>query len=311
MSATCSQQFFLCNKKNTTRLISFLITSLSANGMECQQATSDADSLICDSAIKLAETYESRPVVVVGNDTDLLVILIDRSCPNLFMHYQHAVIYSIQAITDALSDTVCDHLLVAHAITGCDTVSAMHKVGKRASIRELKAQDCTFLEIFQLENATHDQIAQAGERFVLHLYRAKKTCKSLDNWRHVAYLRFMKRKTKKNFTSFHLQNLPPTSAANKYRSYRVYYTVQQWLGRYLNPTDWGWQCSDGVLIPIYTDRPVASTSILNMISCGCKTGCGKKCSCRKAGLDCTLMCSTCMGQNCTNGSPIDDDIEIE
>lgn len=312
MKVTCSQESFLANKKNTTRLISYIMTSLSSKCIVCKQATGDADYLICNSATKLAEEYEDRPVVVVGNDTDLLVILIDRSLPNLHMHYQRDAIYNMQSIKDGLGATVSAHLLVAHAISGCDTVSAMHNMGKKAPLRELEAQDCTFLDTFKSENATHDEIARAGEEFILRLYRAKKTSKTLDDWRHIAYSRVMKTRKKAksaNFTQFHLHNLPPTSAAAKYHSYRTYFTVQQWLGRCLQPTDWGWQCNDGVLIPTFSDRPVASKSILCMVSCGCKTGCGNKCSCRKAGLECTAMCSTCMGRHCTNSSQIDDDIE--
>ena len=311
MPVTCTQQSFLTNKKNTTRLILSLSASLSANGVACQQAKADADFLICDTAINLAEGCD-RPVVVVGNDTDLMVMLIDRSCPNLYMQYHHGVFYSIHSIRDALSGSVCDNLLVSHAITGCDTISSMNNVGKKAPIRVLQETECDFLDIFKSTNATHDEISRAGEKFVLKLYRAKETCNSLDNWRYIAYLRLMKKKKKNKsaaFTSFHLKNLPSTSAAAKYRSYRVYFTVQQWLGRSLPPTDWGWQCENGVLIPIYTDRPVAPQSILLLISCGCKTGCKKRCSCRIAGIHCTAMCFTCMGHNCTNAPPINDNGE--
>ena len=179
-------------------------------------------------------------------------------------------------------------------------------------MRELKAQDCRFLEVFKSEDASHEKIARAGEEFILKLYRAKKASKTLDDWRHISYSRVMKSRKKAKsarFTHFHLSHLPPTSAAAKYHSYRAYYTVQQWLGRSLLPTEWGWQCSDGVLIPTLSDKPVASKSILCMVSCGCKTGCGNKCSCRKAGLECTAMCSACMGRSCSNSSQIDDEIE--
>ena len=312
MKVTHSRDSFLANKKNTTRLISYLMTSLSTKCIVSKQATGDADYLICNTAITLAQEYEDRSVVVVGNDTDLLVILIEKSLPNLHLQFQRDAVYNVQSIKDELGVSVSAHLLVAHAITGCDTVSAMHNIGKWAPMRELKAQDCRFLEVSKSEDASHEEIARAGEEFILKLYRAKKASKTLDDWRHISYSRVMKSRKKAKsakFTHFHLSNLPPTSAAAKYHSYRAYYTVQQWLGRSLLPTDWGWQCSDGVLIPTLSDKPVASKSILCMVSCGCKTGCGNKCSCRKAGLECKAMCSTCMGRSCTNSSQIDDEIE--
>ena len=56
-----------------------------------------------------------------------------------------------------------------------------------------------------------------------------------------------------------LSTLPPTSAANKYHSHRVFYQIQTWLGRHLDPTQWGWKKSDSSLTPIYTDEPPACT----------------------------------------------------
>ena len=114
-------------------------------------------------------------------------------------------------------------------------------------------------------------------------------------------------KMSKTSSTFQLRNLPPTSAAAKYQSYRAYFTVQEWVGNvaHLNPTDWGWELKDGTLTSILTDRPIAPQQLLYIISCGCKTVCGKRCKCRKAGLNCTPMCSTCAGQTCTNSCPID------
>jgi len=40
--------------------------------------------------------------------------------------------------------------------------------------------------------------------------------------------------------------------------------------------------------------------LLKMVSCGCKAGCGRACSCRKLGLHCSQMCNHCLGQTCSN-----------
>ena len=69
--------------------------------------------------------------------------------------------------------------------------------------------------------------------------------------------------------------------------------VQRWIGNNLCPTDWGWQYMDRSLVPLSTDRPVAPTSVLRIVSCGCKTGCRKTCGCRKAGLYCSPICRYC------------------
>ena len=80
--------------------------------------------------IELAEESDC-PVILVGKYTGLLVMLIDRSCPNLYMQYSNNTINSTDSTTYALPSDVRVYLLVAHAITGCDIVSAMYKVGKK------------------------------------------------------------------------------------------------------------------------------------------------------------------------------------
>ena len=46
---------------------------------------------------------------------------------------------------------------------------------------------------------------------------------------------------------FDLATLPPTSAAARQNSFRVYHQVQQWRGVALDPIDWGWKLKDGHL----------------------------------------------------------------
>ena len=179
---------------------------------------------------------------------------------------------------------------------------------KKKALKVLEEGNCQFLDIFRANDATHDQISRAGEMFVLKLYGANERCQSLDDWRYVAYMRIMKKIPKKKSSSlapFPPESLPPTSVAMRYHAYRAYFAVQEWSGNFLLATDWGTECIDDMLISIYTDRPAASDSVLRMVSCGCKTDCGKRCSCRKAGMDCSAMCSKCIGRNCTNVCPFD------
>ena len=100
-------------------------------------------------------------------------------------------------------------------------------------------------------------------------------------------------------SGFKLESLPPTVAA-EFHSCHAYLAVQQWIGNNLCPTDWGWQYRDGSLVPLTTDRPVAPTRVLQIVSCGCKTGCWTTCGCRKSGMYCSPMCSQCDGQTCSN-----------
>lgn len=304
MKVSTSQSLFLNNRQNKARLITMLMVKMENSGVLCSQAPADADYLISNTALASA-TVQDRPVILVGNDTDLLVMLVDKATPTMDIYMQFRnnplTIYSITEIQQALHAVVKRHILFAHAVTGCDTVSALYNIGKRKalSILEHDGNNWDNLDVFRRENADRDEIEQGGESFLLHLYGATQSA-SLDKARHVLY---MKQVTRRSLTSegFKLESLPPTSAAAKYHSYRAYYTIQQWLGNdAVVATDWGWQLRDGMLQPIGTDRAVAPDRILRIVSCGCKTLCGRMCKCRKAGLFCTVMCSTCIGQSCNN-----------
>ena len=90
-------------------------------------------------------------------------------------------------------------------------------------------------------------------------------------------------------SAFKLESLSATSIAAKFHSFRAYHTIQQWLGNELPPDLWGWQNRDATLVPVETDQSVAPMNIFRMLSCGCKTGCGRSCGCRKRGLQCSVM----------------------
>ena len=87
--------------------------------------------------------------------------------------------------------------------------------------------------------------------------------------------------------------LPPTSAALLYHTLRVYLQVRMWLGEStINPADWGWRSTDNTTFcPMMTSLPPAPTYLLKIIHCNCNSLCDtNRCSCRKAGLNCTTTC---------------------
>ena len=91
----------------------------------------------------------------------------------------------------------------------------------------LEKGEWEILDVFQRSDATHDEIARAGEQFLLRLYGAPKTCNSLDKLRYIQYMQ----KISKISGTFQLKSLPPTSAAAKFHSYRAYYAVREWQGK--------------------------------------------------------------------------------
>lgn len=314
MHTTTTQAAFLANSNNKKSLIDMLSSMMTQSGIAVKQASADADALIVSTALSLAESGE--PVVVVATDTDLLVMLVNQASSDMDLYMlccmNPTTLYKVCDIQESLGET-SKYLMVLHAITGCDTVSAVYRQGKRKAFNLVhNKKEYDQLKTFYNAGSTHQQVQEAGESFLLKLYGAPHGV-SLDEFRYTAYKQAISRVSLSS--SFQLASLPPTSAAAKQHSFRTYHTVQEWMGRPLQPTAWGWKLED-ILIPVETDHPIAPDCLLNMISCGCKAdSCGASCGCRKMGVHCSAMCTNCSGKTCKNAAQmpsfIDDDEETE
>ena len=167
------------------------------------------------------------------------------------------------------------------------------------------------VSVFNNQNARHDEIAAAGEEFLKQLYGCKVT-QTLDRLRYYIYKRTVAKQPL--HSKFDLATLPPTSAAARQHSYRVYHQVQQWRGIELQPTDWGWKQSQLCITPIPSLQEVAPVTLLQLVSCNCKGDCSTRCDCRRGGLECTGMCGQCHGESCANIRAVienDDDSDNE
>ena len=85
MKTTIAQTAFLANGKNNARLIDKLRTVLQRAGVLVKQDPGDADHLIVATVLTLAQR-ERKSVVVVGTDTDLLVMFISQSYSGMDIH---------------------------------------------------------------------------------------------------------------------------------------------------------------------------------------------------------------------------------
>ena len=86
------------------------------------------------------------------------------------------------------------------------------------------------------------------------------------------------------------------------------------LGPHLHPQNIGWKAVECNLLPVQCDMDVAPKALLKVVRCNCKMGCDTlRCSCRKAGLDCSTGCGECRGVcaniygNITEDSEYDDE----
>ena len=67
---------FLANENNKQRFISLLSDHMKTEGMVAFHAPADADTLIVQTAVDSAECHDT---CIIGDDTDLLIIAIDKT----------------------------------------------------------------------------------------------------------------------------------------------------------------------------------------------------------------------------------------
>ena len=241
-------------------------------------APGDADVLIVQKVVQSATLMDTA---LVGEDTDLLILLCYRASldsyntffrPEPKKNMKKPKVWNIKAVKEQLGPEICSNILFLHAVLGCDTTSHLYGIGKGTSLKKFKSSQ-HFREqakVFATESATSKEISTAGEQALVILYNGTPV-ESLDS---LHYKRFYE-KVSMNTSCIHPQTLPPTSAAAKYHSLRVYFQILEWKGSgdKIRPLDWGWKKSDGKLMPVLTDLPPAPDELLKMIRCNCHTDC--------------------------------------
>ena len=155
----------------------------------------------------------------------------------------------------------------AHAKLGCDTTSAIYGIGKSVALKLLQKDESfqRLANVFDKEHATKSEVQEAGEAAIVALYKGDSRV-DINNLRHDKFCH----KVANSSVFVHPQVLPPTAAATKYHSYRVYYQIQEWKGEILDPLKWGWKLVND--------------------------------SYGKHGLDCSVACGECRDVRCANAS---------
>ncbi|KAG1682203.1 hypothetical protein GQR58_011204 [Nymphon striatum] len=269
MKLTMKKDIFLSNPQNKQRLLNMLSESLNENNCKTLHAESDADVLIAQTAVEAANL---NTTVLVGDDTDLLILLCHHFKPGRFDLYfqpepkvnsKKNSTWNIKLVKQDLGDAVCDGILFIHAILGSDTTSHVHGFGKGASLKMFTTskQFQNQASIFYNETSTKDDIIEAGEK-ALVLYNGQQD----DTLNGLRYKKFCEKVATKS-SHVQPQSIPPTTRAAKFHSLRVYHQVQEWkANQHLLPTEWGWKLLANKLVPIQTDLPPAPEDLL-MILC--------------------------------------------
>ena len=279
MKLQTKKEVFLSNPKNKQRFINMLGTKLKSKGCVVHHARGDADVLIVDTAIAASS---GKDTVVIADDTDILALLIyngQKARHSLWFQPNQKKdskkgqrCWYISATSEHLGNLVCDNILFLHSILGCDTTSRLYGIGKCAAVVRIKNDEFfhSQAQLFMTPRANQMDVIQAGEKALLKLYNGH-TDENLNELR----LRKFCDKSVNSTKAVEPESLPPTKAAAKYHSLRVYQQVQVWMGNEQDvpPEQWGWRIVDGRMIPVMTDLPPAPQEFLEVIHCNCKTGC--------------------------------------
>ena len=302
---TLKKKEFLSNKVNKQKFLSILSSQLEKAGCSTAHASGDADVLIMLTAVHSSKSVDT---VLVGEDTDLLVLLLYHAALNSKELYfrpepksnaRKVRLWNIKKPKEKLGLSICSKLLFIHAITGCDTTSRLYGIGKASSLLKIYSSNelGKIADVFMTDQVNRD-IIKAGENALVILYNG-------DPGQNLNALRFknFQEKVLKSYKYVDARELPPTSEAAKFHCLRVYYQIQVWMGKseHLDPKKWGWEIASDQLMPIKTDMPPAPKELLNIFRCNCKTGCStKRCTCRRHALECTPACGECRGLSCSN-----------
>ena len=210
---TVKKAQFLSNPGNKQRFIDLLSEYLIRSGFSCLNAQSDADVLIRRTAVTLLQT--KCDVTVVGDDTDLLVILIDMT-RNLSLNRwtiflsTKTNIYDLKSVITSIGIKGASSILQLHSFsfTGCETLSRIFGVGQGRLLNIRGKLTESIIQTFYSHDSTKEEIKSVGEKIFFLLLNLSPSDGKLD----AARLRLFNSKVIKGCAAIDSTSLPPTSA---------------------------------------------------------------------------------------------------
>ena len=315
---------FLCDSKNKTELFSFLTDHISkftfpsnkqvyvtsgqsvlrmgsSNGMpNCNHEEADTRMVVhVQHALQQGlQTIEIRTV-----DTDVIVILagvfyeLRKIQPQTDIRIAFGVgknyrFISINAICSTLGEMRSQALPVFHALTGCDTTSALKGKGKKSAWQAWQACDEvteTFVHLSAnpfMNLDTDSSYFTSIERFIVVLYDRTSPLTLVNDAREELFC-------KRNRS---VDRLPPTQDALLQHVRRSIHQAGVWTTSTStqqtipSPEGFSWTMTSSSWIPVWMTIPEVSKACRELIKCCCKGNCSN-CTCAKAGIACSPLCN--------------------
>ena len=304
------------SRNNSLQLVVVYDTVIKGHDFEEQHTHEEADTLIPHQVLASVSNSAMRKLCVWSPDTDVLLLLIDlvshgRIAPPTRLKFltgkgPRAREIDIFERVDVIGHHKCQGLLGLHNFSGVDWGGKFVGITKKTWINAYMKLDADDQIISCLKGLGEHSIpaelaggelpaeVKALEQFVCHVYSPKgpKTLPSL-RW--------------ELFRSNNLEGemLPPTRATLLPHIIRANYITMrdksyQTSCPELPPIEAnGWNIEKGKYVPVRCLALPAPRAVIELIKCGCKTGCKGRCSCSNNRLPCTPLCK-CYGGECAN-----------
>lgn len=168
-----AKEDFLGNKRNKKNLIQLLSLELHRNGIQTLIAEDDADVPIVETAFDQLKTRTN--VIVVGSDTDLLVLLVALAPNNEQIYFckqksgksTTKVYYNINQLIQKFNGKQ-KLLLFAYAITGCDTTSSLFGLGKNKAMETIHVSEESQIQasVFMEKGVSKEDLKRLMEKIL-------------------------------------------------------------------------------------------------------------------------------------------------
>ena len=297
------------------------IPTLIQNGQEephedLRSTQEEADVIIIHQLLYLIQAGVDN-IIILCDDTDVFVLL---------LHHYHKYNLNSTVMMEATSGgrsqisikatvekhtSIVSNILAAHTLSGSDTTSQLHRIGKATVVNVLR-QGYQITGLGDID-ADLSEVIQQSTAFMSRCYGI--VSKESDTMSDIRYAVWQKKcSASKVVGAPQLKTLPPTAAAFRYHVYRCHLQAARWKCAdeanppLMDPTDYGWEFdpTHTFLVPVTTSRGVscAPDYILQLIKCSCAiegNTCGTaNCSCVKGSLACTLFCRCKSSVECLN-----------
>ncbi|KAK3754209.1 hypothetical protein QZH41_003313 [Actinostola sp. cb2023] len=219
--------------------------------------------------VKHVSHAETR-IVIQSPDTDVLVISTAHfdslGCEELWFRTgvkDRLRFIPVHEVCRSLGQRMCSALPACHALTGCDSISALAGIGKKKAWNVLCRNHVhqETLSMLGEEHELDENIAAKCESFVCDLYPSlKRTPETTDELRYLMFCQ--KRQTN--------ETLPPISDSVRQHIMRANYQTYVWrksldaMQDLPPPEGHGWKIEDSTLKPMFMTKEPAPKSLLEL-----------------------------------------------